>query len=163
MDDSAYHFVSRGKIFVKGLGLRITYFVEDKQASDLNDIRYEMTSHSPNCKDETENLGAKEAADISTCVTNNFVSRETTAISSHDQSLHRGNLQAPIPVPQTVPIEDIVPSLSRTKHEVKVYHKTPHYENNVNTTQKNGIIMNQIHPAVSDHQLLSLSQVLNSL
>ncbi len=30
-DDSSYHFISRGKIFVKGLGLRATYFVEEDQ------------------------------------------------------------------------------------------------------------------------------------
>ena len=31
----SYHFVNRGRIFVKGLGLRTTYFVETKEATPV--------------------------------------------------------------------------------------------------------------------------------
>ena len=36
-DDNSYHFINRGKIYVKGLGLRITYFVEDHSPQVTND------------------------------------------------------------------------------------------------------------------------------
>ena len=39
--DQKYHFVSRGRIFVKGLGLRATYFVETHEATPSQQLMSE--------------------------------------------------------------------------------------------------------------------------